>query len=123
MVVHFDAPYAPFLNYLDTLTMPIMPHEIYDQDGNMRNRMIGSGPFILDTNATQKGSQWVFNKNPDYWQQGKPYIDKVRYLVINDLTSQRSAFQAKQLDLVWFETDPTSANVLKAAMPSARYSR
>jgi peptide/nickel transport system substrate-binding protein len=117
VVVHFDAPYAPFLSYLATFTMPMVPHEIYEQDGNLRNRMAGTGPFTLDTSATQKGSQWVFNKNPNYWQQGKPYIDKVRYLVITDLAAQRSAFQAKQLDLLTIADDPTAANALKAAMP------
>lgn len=117
VVVHFSAPFAPFLNYLVTFTMPMLPHEIYDQDGNLRNRMAGTGPFIHDTSATQKGSQWVFNKNPNYWQQGKPYIDKLRYLVIKDLPAQRSAFQAKQLDLVWIDSDVTSANALKQAMP------
>lgn len=116
-VVHFNAPFAPFLNYLVTFAMPMLPHEIYDQDGNLRNRMVGTGPFTLDTSATQKGSQWVFNKNPNYWQQGKPYIDKLRYLVITDLPSERSAFQAKQLDLAVVTSDPTAANALKQAMP------
>jgi len=119
VVAHFNAPYAPFLNYLVSFSMPIIPHEIYDQDGNLHNRMAGTGPFTLDTSATQKGSQWVFNKNPDYWQQGKPYVDKIRYLVVNDFASQRSAFQAKQLDVVWIDSDVTAANALKQAMPAS----
>jgi peptide/nickel transport system substrate-binding protein len=120
VVVHFDAPYAPFLNYLVSFSMPMIPHEIYDQDGNLKDRMAGTGAFTLDSNASQKGSQWVFNKNPNYWLQGKPHVDKIRYLVVNDLPSQRSAFQAKQLDLVWIDSDPTAANALKQTMPSAQ---
>jgi peptide/nickel transport system substrate-binding protein len=81
--------------------------------------MAGTGPFTLDTSATQKGSQWVFNKNPNYWLQGKPYVDKVRYLVVSDLPSQRSAFQAKQLDIVWIDSDAIAANALKQSMPAA----
>jgi peptide/nickel transport system substrate-binding protein len=117
VVVKFKAPFAPFLNYLVTFAMPMIPHEIYDQDGNLQNRMVGTGPFMLDTNASQKGSQWVFNKNPNYWQQSRPYVDQVRYLVIKDLPSQRSAFQAKQLDLVTVSEDPRAASALQAAMP------
>jgi peptide/nickel transport system substrate-binding protein len=117
VVVHFNAPYAPFLNYLVSFSMPMLPHEIYDQDGNLHNRMAGTGPFTLDTSASQKGSQWTFNKNPNYWEQGKPYVDKVRYLVISDLPTQRSAFQAKQLDVVWIDSDSTAASALKQAMP------
>lgn len=120
VVVKFDAPYAPFLNYLASFSMPMIPHEIYEQDGNLQNRMAGTGAFQLDTSATQKGSQWVFNKNPNYWEQGKPYVDKVRYLVIKDLPAQRSAFQAKQLDVVWIESDATAANALKQTVPAAR---
>ncbi len=117
VVVKFNAPYAPFLNYLVAFSMPMLAHELYDQDGNLHNKMVGTGPFTLDTQTSQKGSQWVFNKNPNYWQQGKPYVDKLRYLVINDLPSQRSAFQAKQVDLVRITADPTSAKALQAAMP------
>ena len=117
VVVHFGAPYAPFLNYLAAFSMPMLPHELYDQDGNLHDRMAGTGAFTLDTSATQKGSQWVFNKNPTYWQQGKPYVDKLRYLVIKDLPAQRSAFQAKQVDMLRIASDPTSANALKASMP------
>jgi peptide/nickel transport system substrate-binding protein len=99
--------------------MPMIPHEIYDQDGHLHNRMAGTGPFTLDTSTSQKGSQWIFNKNPNYWQQGKPYVDKVRYLVVSDLPSQRSAFQAKQLDIVWIDSDATASNALKQAMTTA----
>jgi peptide/nickel transport system substrate-binding protein len=117
VVVKFNAPYAPFLNYLVAFSMPMLPHEIYDQYGNLHDHMVGTGAFTLDTSASQKGSQWVFNKNPNYWQQGTPYVDKIRYVVISDIPSQRSAFQAKQVDLLRITADPTSANALKASMP------
>ena len=39
VVVKFGTPYAPFLNYLVSFSMPMIPHEIYDQDGNLHNRM------------------------------------------------------------------------------------
>ena len=44
VVVHFNAPYAPFLNYLVSFSMPMLPHEIYDQDGNLHNRMAVGSP-------------------------------------------------------------------------------
>ena len=76
VVVRFSDAYAPFLNYLTTCTMPVLAHEILDQDGNFRNRMVGTGPYQLDTSATQKGSQWIFKKNATYWEQGHQYLDR-----------------------------------------------
>jgi len=99
VVVKFDQPYTPFQNYIAYPWNPIMPHEIYDADGHFKNRIVGSGPFQLDVPASQKGSRWVWKKNPTYWEQGYPLLDSVTWLVIADEAAGRAAFQTKQLDV------------------------
>ena len=100
-VVYFKKPFVPFASYAAAERgSPIVPHEIYDQDGNLSNRIVGTGAFQLDVTATQKGTRWVWKRNPTYWQQGKPYIDSVQQLIVPDDSAAFAAFQTKQLDIL-----------------------
>jgi peptide/nickel transport system substrate-binding protein len=100
VVVKFNQPYTPFLNYIAYPWIPILPHEIYDQDGHFKDHIVGTGAFQLDVNASQKGTRWVWKKNPTYWEKGYPYLDSVTWLVIKDDAAGRAAFQARQLDVL-----------------------
>ncbi len=100
VTVRFSDGFAPFLSYVASDYNPVVPHEIYDRDGHLKNLAVGSGPFQLDESASQKGSRWVFKKNPTYWEPGKPYLDEVRWLVIPDDSTALAAFRTKQIDLV-----------------------
>lgn len=100
VVAHFDKPFAPFLSYVATRGTPIAPHEIYDQDGSLSKRLVGSGSMQLDVAASQHGASWVFKRNPTYWQSGKPYIDGITYLVFADTATMYAAFQTGQIDIL-----------------------
>jgi peptide/nickel transport system substrate-binding protein len=117
--VTFSEPFAPFLYYAGSPFIPIMPHEIYDQDSHFHDKIVGTGPFQLDLGASQKGSRWSFKKNPTYWQPGKPYIDEVQWLVIRDDAAANAAFQAKQLDWQGDNMTTTDAESFRKANPQA----
>jgi peptide/nickel transport system substrate-binding protein len=119
VVFRFDQPYAPFINYSYDRALQIVPHEIFDGDGNLSSRMIGTGPFLLDQAASQHGSRWVFKKNPGYWQSGKPYVDGIDYLVVADDSAAVAAFQAGQLDILAAVADAKAAAVVQKAVPGA----
>jgi peptide/nickel transport system substrate-binding protein len=97
-VIKFQQPFAPFLNYAASAPLSLLPHEIYDQDGDFKQRIVGSGPFQFDRAASQNGTRSVWKKNPSYWESGKPYFDQLVYLIIKDPSTAYAAFQAKQLD-------------------------
>jgi len=122
VVIRFDQPFAPFINYTGSYWNPIVPHDIYDQDGNLKNRMVGTGPFQLDTAASQKGARWVFKKNSSYWNTGKPYIDEVEWVIVPDDSTAAAAFQSKQVDIIGATgtmLDFNAAKAVKAANPAA----
>lgn len=127
-IVHFDAPFVPFLNYAAAeRAVPIVPHEIYDVDGHFKNRIAGTGPFQLDVASSQKGSRWVWKKNPLYWEAGKPYVNEIDELIVPDDSSVYAAFRAKQLDSIGgamdFQAaviDCTNADTISKANPSAQ---
>ena len=58
--------------------------------------LIGSGPF-MPTLITNVGTN-KFEKNPNYWEQGKPYLDGVTLLAGADAATTAAAFKGKQLD-------------------------
>ncbi len=117
--VTFSEPFAPFLYYAGSQFIPVMPKEIFEQDGHFHDRIVGTGPYQLDVGASQKGSRWIFKKNPTYWQTGKPNIDEIRWLVIRDDAAANAAFQAKQLDWQGDNMTVTDAEGFQKANPQA----
>jgi peptide/nickel transport system substrate-binding protein len=122
VVLRFQKPFAPFLSYAGADYNEVVPHEIFDQYGSFKDHVAGSGPFQLDASASQKGSRWVWNKNPAYWDSGKPYIDRITWLVLPDDASTRAAFQTRSLDLLGGASDnltTTAAQQVKKDNPAA----
>ena len=69
-------PYAPFLNHLANPSFcAILPREAEDKfkDFNHPDAVIGTGPFVLK--SYDKGVKMVFERNPDYFMKGFPYLD------------------------------------------------
>jgi peptide/nickel transport system substrate-binding protein len=114
----FKAPFVPFVNYMASSFVPVVPHEIYDQDGHFKDQIAGTGPFQLDMASSQPGSRWVWKKNPNYWDSGKPYINEVHWLLVKDDASAQAAFQTKQLDLLDTDLDLTALGTLTKANPA-----
>lgn len=73
---------------------------MFDKEGNYKETIIGTGPFQLDPATSQKGTRYVFKKNPTYWEQGKPYLDEVRILILLQDSTAKAGFQAKQVDVL-----------------------
>lgn len=119
-VVKFKAPFVPFISYAGSDFNAVVPREIYDEDGHHKDRVAGAGPFYLDTEASQKGTRWVFRKNANYWEEGKPHLDEVRWLTLPEEATAIAAFQTKQVDrLKNSDLTPRSVEDLKRTVPSA----
>jgi len=120
VTVKFKQPFVPFLTYVAFDYNGIFPHEIFDQYGDMKDHIVGSGPWQLDEASSQKGSKWVWKRNPNYWDSGKPYIDEVDWLVISDIAAVVSAFTTNQLDDIGgMVLDSNQTALLKKQDPSA----
>lgn len=53
---------------------------------------IGTGPFILGEYI--HGQHLLCEKNSNYWQEGKPYLDGVKFVFMRDAMTQNMAIQA-----------------------------
>jgi ABC-type transport system substrate-binding protein len=98
LVVRFGEPFIPFLSYIALEWNPLLAHEVFDQDGNFSNRLVGTGPWQLDLSASQKGTRWIYKRNPTYFLPNRPYVDQLNYLVLRDDATRFAAFQAGQVD-------------------------
>ena len=59
---------------------------------------IGSGPYVLDKTNTVKGSQYVYTKNPDYWNADLQKFEKITIKFLSDITARTNALVSGQVD-------------------------
>ncbi len=62
------------------------------------NNPIGTGPFQFV--SWEKNVRLVYKKFPGYWQKGKPYVDKIEFIVIEDTNTQEMSFKAGEADML-----------------------
>ena len=53
-----------------------------------REHPVGTGPFKFV--SFERDKQAVFENNPDYWQEGKPYIDRLEFIFVKEEMTQQS---------------------------------
>jgi peptide/nickel transport system substrate-binding protein len=86
----------PFSNAVDALSFPIIPKHVYKENENAVP--VGSGLFKVSEYNKLKSMELVYNEK---WNgQGKPYIEKIKVVFINDTDAFSSAFQSRELDII-----------------------
>jgi peptide/nickel transport system substrate-binding protein len=81
-----------------------------------RTGCIGTGPFKVK--EWRKGEFVDYVKNTDYFVKGRPYLDTIRYVVIENRGTRMSALQAGKLDVSFpGEMSKTIADQIKKAVP------
>jgi peptide/nickel transport system substrate-binding protein len=92
----------------------ILPREatagVYDPG----KQVIGSGPFIFDSYTPDVAI--TYRRNPQWFEQSRPYIDGVRVAIIPDSTQQLAQFHAGNLD----QLSPPAAAIDGAKRDSPR---
>ncbi|MBT1170614.1 ABC transporter substrate-binding protein [Bifidobacterium sp. SO4] len=66
--------------------------------GQVNDTPIGTGPYVLDSGKTTRGSVYTFTKNKDYWNSDLYPYENLEIKVIEDSTAAISALQAGQID-------------------------
>ncbi len=72
---------------------------------------VGAGPYVLQ--SWQVGGDFVMTKNPNYYQPGKPYLDRVTDRVIPDAQSLVNALLSGDIDASVYPS-PAGATMLRA---------
>lgn len=106
--IKLKEPYAPFMTVLGnvlgsgTLIMPKHVYEGTDPKTNPANfAPIGSGAFKFVT--WERGSHIELERNPEYFKEGLPYLDRVIVQFLPDAASRLLAFERGEVDFLhWY---------------------
>jgi ABC-type transport system substrate-binding protein len=120
MRVHLRSPFAPFLHNLAEPSNAILPPEVEDKLGDFKSAgsLIGCGPFVLE--RYEPGVKAVFARNPGYYRQGLPHVERIEWIFLKDPSTRISLFRAGQLDIPSHDAclPPAAAASLRASDPS-----
>lgn len=101
VVLRLSSPTPYLLSALASSESPIVPRHIYEAlDPNAPTpdaAAIGSGPFVL--REWVRGSHILFERNPDYWDEGKPYLDQLIVRIVPDAAARSAGLEAGELDI------------------------
>jgi peptide/nickel transport system substrate-binding protein len=88
-------PQPSFIALLASGFSPVYPCHVSPRD--MRSHPIGTGPFKF---VEFKPNELIrVARNPDYWKQGRPYLDGIDYTIIKNPSTGVLAFVAGQVDM------------------------
>src|SRR4029079_5310942 len=76
---------------------------------------VGTGPYILK--SWTAGDRIVLEKNPDYWNKGKPYLDRIVLKPLPDAQSRSDSLQQGEAAVIW-DDEYDADNIQKAQKDS-----
>jgi peptide/nickel transport system substrate-binding protein len=106
LVFHLKAPFAAFVYHMTRTGFEVLAPEVEKYCGDYVKpecAQIGTGPWMFESYTP--GSNIVLKRNPDYWNQPYPYIDRLVLVFMDDEKAQDAAFRTGKLDLIGVETD------------------
>ena len=108
VVFKLTYPYAPFAEKMASPDSSwIFPREALAGTYDPTKQMIGSGPFVFASGTPDVA--FVFKRNPDWFEAGRPYIDTLNRPIILDAAQQLAQFSAGHLDEVNLGTNDLDA--------------
>ena len=72
-------------------------------------RSVGSGPYVFNAGKSSKGSKYVFDANPNYWNKANQKFSSVTWLVMADTTARLNALLSGQIDATLLDVKTTAA--------------
>ncbi len=79
----------------------------------MRWNMVGTGPLLQK--EFKRDVSLTYTRNPNYWEEGKPYLDGLEQLFVADSLTRLALFKSGGADILNMADDGRTANEMKAA--------
>ena len=101
VILRLDTPVPYLIKAFAAAESPIVPKHVYDGTNPFTNKNnsapIGTGPFRFKEWA--RGSYVIFERNPNYWDQPRPYLDQLIVKFIPDAAARSAALESGDVDL------------------------
>ncbi len=95
-ILRFSEPSPYAMRALAGMESPMMPKHIYEGSDPQKNpanvNPIGTGPFKFK--EWVRGNYIMLERNPDYWDAGKPYLDALIFRIIPDGSARAVALES-----------------------------
>jgi peptide/nickel transport system substrate-binding protein len=101
---NLSQPNAALLMTLTNKFGGVIPKGYFDSadaQTRMNQASVGTGPFMLQ--AFQPNSYLTLVRNPDYWQEGLPYLDQINFTFVPNSASVLVALRSDRVDLAVLE--------------------
>ncbi len=99
VVITLKSADASFLAALTTRNIAVVPKDFVDQQGGTLNlAACGTGPFTFVEYIPN--TRLTLQRNPDYWDGDKPYLDGIEFTPISDDTQRTNAIVTDTVDFV-----------------------
>jgi peptide/nickel transport system substrate-binding protein len=110
---HLHRPQPAFVALLASGRSVVYPCHV--PLAEMRQHPIGTGPFKFV--EFKPNERITVTRNPDYWKNGRPYLDGIEFTIIRDVSTAHLAFVAGKLD--WMATSMPLLKDVKSQAPEA----
>jgi peptide/nickel transport system substrate-binding protein len=99
IVLRLKYPFANFKNILASGQYSLIyPREALAGSYDPKTKPIGSGPFLFDSYTPDVALS--LKRNPEYFDNPKPYVDAVKVAIVPDPGQQYAQFVAGQIDVL-----------------------
>ena len=111
-VIRLKQPFGPLLLSLScTQGGAILPKHVFEGQNVLthtatKEAPVGTGPFKLA--EWKRGDHLRLNRNPDYWEPGKPYLDSVIIKTIPQPSARLQALTTGEVDYIPYYFMPGS---------------
>jgi peptide/nickel transport system substrate-binding protein len=109
--LHYPSP--SFLQFLAVDYMKVVPKHVVETgvDINRWEHIVGSGPFKIK--GTRRGDSVTYERNPNYFKKGRPYLDGLTVVAITDAGTAAAAVKAGKITLTTAATSMGVDDALK----------
>jgi peptide/nickel transport system substrate-binding protein len=100
VVVKLSAPWAPIISDISVFANAIIPANFGGKsEKEFFDAPIGTGPFTL-SKFTPDATSLTLKANPHYWQKGKPYLDSVEFLYVDNDNQRVLQIEGGQVNII-----------------------
>lgn len=106
LIINFSSANPAILSYLSGSSGFIGAPSLL---GKMSAAPVGSGAYVFNAGKSSKGSKYVFDANPNYWNKANQKFSSVTWLIMTDTTARLNALLSGQIDATLLDVKTTAA--------------
>ena len=108
VILRLSEPSLAILSSVNSNGAQVLPKHLYEGtdilNNPYNNKPVGTGAFVFK--EWSRGTHIVLERNPDYWDKDKPYLDRIVFKVIPDAAARSAALEKGDVQYAVFSPVP-----------------